>query len=256
MKPINENPNAVAKIVTLNRAMVDSLLACNTKNRNIRKSVVDRYMRDMKNGNWELTHQGIALSDDNVLIDGQHRLMAIRELGYIPIQSLLVTGLRFSSQKNVDQQAKRSMRDVLKIAFDTEFAASAPAIAKAIQRDAKGNASLTADETISVVEQYFDEIEMVCSNAKDRFFATAYLAGFVLCAKANPNDWDKIAEFMHAVQTGEMLSRTMPAFHLRNLVINTRGSNAGGIVIVERLRKSQKAAQAFIDGQQMGVLRA
>lgn len=259
MKSINHNPNASSKIVTLNKEMVDSLLACNANNRNLRQSVVERYCRDMKNGKWSLTHQGIAVSDDNVLIDGQHRLEAIKQLGYPPVSSVLVTGLKFDCQKNVDQQAKRSMRDVLKITFEAEFAKQAPAIARVVKRQGANSgfkSQMTPDEVIEVVEEYFNEIEFVCNSVpKDNFFAAAYLAGFCHCTKIYPEGWQAIKEFIAMTHDGEMLSKTMPAFHLRNYIVNSRGAGGGAEFQNERFKKTIKATECFLDGKEMKILR-
>ena len=46
-------------------------------NRDINYAVVAQYARQMKEGLWRATHQGIALTKSGVLIDGQHRLLAI-----------------------------------------------------------------------------------------------------------------------------------------------------------------------------------
>ena len=45
------------------------------------QSKVDQYARDMRNGNWVLTHQGIAFDCDGYLIDGYNRLTAIVQSG-------------------------------------------------------------------------------------------------------------------------------------------------------------------------------
>lgn len=46
-------------------------------NRDINYAVVAQYVRLIKDGLWRLTHQGVALTKTGVLIDGQHRLLAI-----------------------------------------------------------------------------------------------------------------------------------------------------------------------------------
>jgi hypothetical protein len=53
----------------------------NESNRRIRDSLVQQYARDMKAGRWRTNHQGIAVTDDGALLDGQHRLSAIVESG-------------------------------------------------------------------------------------------------------------------------------------------------------------------------------
>lgn len=50
-------------------------------NRPVRAVDVNKFARDMANGNWRLTHQGIAFNKDGKLIDGQHRLRAVVQSG-------------------------------------------------------------------------------------------------------------------------------------------------------------------------------
>lgn len=50
-------------------------------NRNISQRRVDRYANDMREGRWQLSHQGIAFDTDSHLIDGQHRLAAVAQSG-------------------------------------------------------------------------------------------------------------------------------------------------------------------------------
>lgn len=57
--------------------MAEEYLKHNTSNRPINKTVMVAYAKDMVNGRWSLTHQGIAFDKDGNLVDGQHRLMAI-----------------------------------------------------------------------------------------------------------------------------------------------------------------------------------
>jgi hypothetical protein len=46
-------------------------------NRDINYAVVSLYVRQIQEGLWRRTHQGVALTKAGVLIDGQHRLLAI-----------------------------------------------------------------------------------------------------------------------------------------------------------------------------------
>ena len=256
-----KNHNVTVKIVTLTKELVDSLLACNITNRKPRRRVIDAYKRDMQAGKWSLTHQGIAVSDANVLIDGQHRLLAAKELGYPPIEVIIVNGLPFETQKYVDQQAKRTMSDVIKIAFNRTFAQSAPAIAGvAIRKASSGGNSMasmnpTSEEIVNFIENHFEEIEQITHANTDRFFAAGHLSALVVCAKSI-GDVDKVVEFMHSVISGEMLDRTMPAFHLRNYTINSRGKGGGSSVIDERYNKTHKAITAYLNGEEMKALRA
>lgn len=74
------------EIVTPEKA--SEYLAQNKNNRRINSRHVELLMRDMKAGNWRLTHQGIAFDEYGNLLDGQHRLMAC-VLSKVPIETLV-----------------------------------------------------------------------------------------------------------------------------------------------------------------------
>ena len=49
------------------------------QNRKVKKRVVEKYARDMKAGNWLFTGESIGIDVEGKILDGQHRLMAIRQ---------------------------------------------------------------------------------------------------------------------------------------------------------------------------------
>lgn len=60
------------------------MLAMNVDNqRKIIRSSINRMRYDISNGNWKLTHQGIAFNNRGQLHDGQNRLIAIAESGMV-----------------------------------------------------------------------------------------------------------------------------------------------------------------------------
>jgi hypothetical protein len=66
-----------------------------------------KYALTMEDGGWIATHQGIALTEDGVLIDGQHRLMAIIEYGN-PVEMLITTGLGKEAYETIDRGMSRT----------------------------------------------------------------------------------------------------------------------------------------------------
>ena len=62
-------------------ALAKQWLEHNRGNRSVNRSKVKQMARDIKEGHWDSTHQGIAIAADGTLIDGQHRLLAIVEAG-------------------------------------------------------------------------------------------------------------------------------------------------------------------------------
>ena len=247
-----------AEIRTATKQLVDSLLAMNTSNRNIKKSVVNRYCADIKKGNWKLTNQGIGVSVDNVIIDGQHRLYAIKECDYPPISLLIVYGLDPDSQIAVDAHAKRSARDMLQFAFGARVARQAPSIGNVILKTQFGWSNVfTNHDLMACISEYADEIELALSiPASGNFYAAPSITAFVSELKRNPENKDAVIKFMQRVENGEMLDKTMPEFHLRNFIVTQTGRTGGYLVQKERFYKTVKALECFIKGEKMGVLRA
>ena len=66
------------EIKTITPEMATEMLKRNKSNRNLRKFKVLQYAHDMQNGKWNLTGQGITFGKDGSLLDGQHRLQAIK----------------------------------------------------------------------------------------------------------------------------------------------------------------------------------
>lgn len=91
-----------------------TLLERNSRNRPLRRSVVDRISRDIESGRWHVHHQGIGLAPTFV-VDGQHRLHAIVKSG----MSVWVNVTNYESDAEgvagllvVDKNATRSDADV------------------------------------------------------------------------------------------------------------------------------------------------
>ncbi len=92
--------------------IASSYLELNHSNRPLRQAHIKSLAFDMINGDWQLTHQGIAFDTTGRLIDGQHRLHAIIEAG-VPIQILVTRGCSASSFSIIDRGANRRPSDIL-----------------------------------------------------------------------------------------------------------------------------------------------
>lgn len=71
----------------------------NPNNRKMSERFVERLVRDIKANGWILTHQGIAFDENGDLIDGQHRLEAIRRANK-SVSMPVTTGLPASQRAN------------------------------------------------------------------------------------------------------------------------------------------------------------
>jgi hypothetical protein len=252
--------NATARIVTATKELVDSLLAMNINNRPMRKGVVDCYKQDISDGRWLVTNQGIGIDANGVLVDGQHRLEALKEMGYPPIQLLIVSGLDPQVRSVIDQHAKRSVRDIWRLVLDHNVGSQAPAICSVIYR-AKTKfskmARISPQRLKDVLDEHSEEIQFVLENIQNTSkWAAPFLAAFVVIIKEHPIKTQEVAQFIARVSCGENLTRKMPEYHFRNYLMTNRGQVGGGAVQQERYQKAIRALMASLNGEEMGVLRA
>lgn len=80
-------------------------------NRKFDKNNYLKFVGLIKSGLWKTTHQGIAITADGRIIDGQHRLTAIRDTG-IPVDAWICWDADPSTFDALDQGKKRSGNDI------------------------------------------------------------------------------------------------------------------------------------------------
>jgi hypothetical protein len=108
-------------------ARAESFLKKNKNNRPVKVSNILKLKNDLQQGNFKLTHQGIALDWEGNLLDGQHRLMAIVESGVTA--SMYVTyNCDPDIFKVIDSGSTRNTNDVLKLLGVTNYSTVASGI--------------------------------------------------------------------------------------------------------------------------------
>lgn len=90
----------------------EELLKMNTNNRKVRQAKIDSLAESMKKGEWELSNDAIVISEGNVLLNGQHRLLAVIKSG-VPCNFIIYTGAPDSAFGIMDTPALRSLADVV-----------------------------------------------------------------------------------------------------------------------------------------------
>ncbi|WP_320055727.1 hypothetical protein [Desulfuromonas thiophila] len=107
--------NGKTSFVFITPQVASEMLKNNKGNRPISPARADKYVQDMRMGNWKITHQGIAFDSAGNLIDGQHRLLAIVKSGK-SIMMNVSYGLDADVFDVLDTGGNRSRADVLSIA--------------------------------------------------------------------------------------------------------------------------------------------
>lgn len=100
------------ELVEVTPSVATAWLDQNTHNRKVRIAHVDRLARDMAAGRYIYTGDPVRFDKHGVLLDGQHRLMAIEKSG-VPQTMLVMYGLSPEAQKYIDGGRKRSAADAL-----------------------------------------------------------------------------------------------------------------------------------------------
>lgn len=116
---IHVRREAVRVIVT--PACAARALELNTGNRYVRKANIEYLTKVIKAGEWQDEHShGISFSDTGRLIDGQHRLMTIKQCG----KSVIIrvdTGCKDDLQKHIDTGVVRAMCDRVQFSEDNDL---------------------------------------------------------------------------------------------------------------------------------------
>lgn len=97
-------------IVSITPDVANAYLLLNSRNRKVRKTHVTKLAGAMTRGEWELTHQGIAISADGSIDDGQHRLLAVVESG-CAVNMMVTSGLPVGAFKHIDKGISRTNSD-------------------------------------------------------------------------------------------------------------------------------------------------
>lgn len=248
---ITKKPTAT--FVTMTQELVDALLALNTKNRNQRPLIISTYKRAVEGNLWVPTNQGIGVAASGFLVDGQHRLEALREAGYPPVLMLVVTGLPDEAMAAVDGGTNRTARDYMQFMFDTKVSALVSAVLRT---------SMQARDEFSPIkyqpQEYAAHLEKLGNSISDimKLEHVQRIPAAVVAALVDAHDkgyQSEVEAFTKALATGEMLERDNPALVLRNWIANTKG-NGGQATMVERYRKTTRALAAWIDQRPLAKL--
>jgi hypothetical protein len=177
-------------------AMASDWLHNNFRNRPVKQDVVQAYARDMLNGTWAPTHQGLAFNDRDELIDGQHRLLAIVLSGRT-IRMMVTFGLpsaidgkEMTTMDAVDRGASRSVADQLTIQHGFKNAGITAAVCRSIAALCFSDRTrrLSVGQTLEIFRLFEAPILFVIDGrVKEHGLRQAgVLAGFAFAIAADP----------------------------------------------------------------------
>lgn len=218
--------NITTQLVT--PEMARQWLQANSNNRRIKKSLVARIKADIESGNWQMTHQPIALAEDGQLLDGQHRLAAIAASGMV-VPLMVATNCPQETFAVIDSGAKRTVSDSLHVDGIKNAKHIAAAIRTYLVHKRSPNIVWGGDATGSIstshiLNEYYNAKSLWDRNttlgctAYGRFrllHKNAAICLFVLLDEAGYKS-DQINAFADDLSTGAMLAPGDPVFALRS----------------------------------------
>ena len=210
-------------IETITPLYAKNLLSLNCNNRNVNRYRVSAYAEDMKNGCWQLTHQGILIGKNGNVIDGQHRLYAVIESG-ASIKTLVSVSDEIDSPLNcmVDTQMTRAQ------SFITGKSQMLIATANAAIESTKGNwfrtASLGTTEknrVLSLIEPYFSDLMAGSKTTCKGITAASLIIGAIANMYSDDSNSDYVIQQFNAMRNAEFLNlSTMAGSFYRQVAID------------------------------------
>lgn len=212
------------RTMTIDAAAARRLLATNTGNRHVSARRVSLLARQMRDGHWENTGEPIIVSDEGILNNGQHRLLAVLEADAV-IEMDVRFGIPRRAFVKTDTGAARSSGDVLSI----RGVAGASQIAMTLRLlmiyerglPEHGRDSFTNDEVNRAYDRWPDIADAYAKVQVFRFppqirstplYATTFLA---MRVPKGP----KVEAWLHTLATGEEAHRDDPAYVLRERLL-------------------------------------
>lgn len=114
LEPVEIKSGLATRVLMIGPKEAEALLRSNHDNRALRPGRVKYYAKTMSQGNWKLTHQGLAFSESGKGLDLQHRLNAVIQSG-ITAPFMVVEGLSDDAFEAIDQHERRTAADALKL---------------------------------------------------------------------------------------------------------------------------------------------
>ncbi|MEV8203883.1 ParB N-terminal domain-containing protein [Streptomyces sp. NPDC079189] len=253
------------EVLSVSPELAAQWLTLNTNNRPLSKNTVQQLAAQIQRGEWQLTHQGIAFDEDDVLIDGQHRLAAIAKAG-TTVPLTVTHGVPRTAFTVMDTGRKRTGRDALALVGEanaTHLAAALRGLHLYLQAPNSawsGGSSVTSNDQLLVVLEKHPGIRDalhhgIALNRACRITVTAATIGWYVTTETRP-DIDQSA-WREGVVTGALLKSGDPRLTLRNTMLSLAAgrTHRRRDDSREHLLYYLKSWNAWVEGRSMKLLR-
>lgn len=237
--------------------------------RTISPSIVGKYLRDMREGRWKLTRQGLTFDTQGYNIDGQHRLRALANCDH---ESLVKhygePGLRFWIYPNeptdtfdaYDQNFRRTAAHLMHEPYSMALSASARLLLAASDQDPWSFPRLsriTTSEVLQTKEEWPElsryMAKVVVINKPTHISVPEHAV--VLAQAARTEYAGRIDEWLEGLHHGAEMSALDPRLKLRDRFMSSWTAMSGSNNRPLRYSLLVKAWNAWAKGEEMPVLR-
>lgn len=233
---MNDRPDIVVSLELVTPEGATRLLKGNTHNRRVSDAKVTEYARLMKNDLWAPGSSMISLTKESVVVDGQHRLLAVQKSGTSQ-WFVFAIGLTEESQDTMDAHTKRTLAGQLQIQ-EVPLARSVAALTVLAARWSRGMRGQTLWSSTGSVgypnltegRLFVEENPALLEAARMGEHArqkgvtapgSVYAMLYWLTSQIDQDDADV---FFEKLISGEMLASNDPIFHARKSLETRRDS--------------------------------
>lgn len=233
-----------SQVLDISPELARAWLEANTFNRKVSPEIVNKYASDMEQGTWRLNHQGIAFDDEGVLVDGQHRLMAIVKSG-VTIKAMVTWG---SSRVGVDELRVRSTADVIKFGGLSDWIDSKkiPIAKQMIELFIRGNRarSYSTTDIVNFCERNKDAILFTSSlfNSNKKGISAAAVKATIATAYYHFPE-KVLSDFVGILYSGILINENQnSAIRARDMIMSGEFGGGGA----DRIRTAKRLSRAIV----------
>lgn len=203
------------------------------RQRKIINGRVNKLSKAMLAGEWKVTHQGIALDPDGVLVDGQHRLTAVVQSG-VSVEMTVTRDVPREAFDVMDIGAARTPAAILNIAGYTDVNVLSAMVRDVLAYDEVKETrnrintvgrDITHTELLAFLETERGELALeakaagsVIAHGLGRHGLKPHLGAAVMIIRESGADEQLVLEFTSRLADGVMLTAASPILGLRRFL--------------------------------------
>lgn len=266
----NMNNQLITRVETITPVLAEEYLRRNTKNRQLRSNIVGYYASQMKNGQWMLNGEGIIFNEEDVLVDGQHRLAAVIESG-VDVDMLVVRNADKDSFTTVDCGISRKISDT----FFVKGIPNANVIASIIGRYIKlcsnqpamgavtGRKDASTSSRCDLLQEYISDEDFwqdICRRSLMwckalRIMPQSEAGGMAAyLIKKNKHSPEMVFGFFEDLLKNDIQKSPMLAMFRRRLIAS-RNSNKKRLVSAYKQQLFTQVWNAYVEGRELRCLK-